>query len=70
MQHDATISNDDVFTSNILESSDVCINPSLVPDVSPIRDHKSAEKHSDETDIRENGKQVVVFVMFSVFCLI
>ena len=34
---DGTLSNDDVFCTDILESSDVNIDPQVIPDVSPIK---------------------------------
>ena len=34
---DGALSNDDVFCSDVLESSDVNIDPQLIPDVSPIK---------------------------------
>ena len=49
-----TLSNDEVFTSDIFESSDVCIDLSHIPDVSPIKDPGTngpgtTEQHSEQT---------------------
>ena len=44
---DETLSHDDVFSSDVLESSDVNIDPQLIPDMSPI-------KSTDDDDTRDH----------------
>ncbi|CAB3978747.1 Hypothetical predicted protein, partial [Paramuricea clavata] len=45
---DGTLSNDDVFNSDILESSDVNIDPQLIPDVSPIKPSDVNDRRDDD----------------------
>ena len=45
---DGTLSNDDVFNSDILESSDVNIDPQLIPDVSPIKPSDMNDRGDDD----------------------
>jgi ElaB/YqjD/DUF883 family membrane-anchored ribosome-binding protein len=45
---DGTLSNDDVFNSDILESSDVNIDLQLIPDVSPIKPSDMNDRGDDD----------------------
>ena len=52
---DGTVSNDDVFCSDVLESSDVHIDPHLIPDVSPIKSTDEEQKDGGENDVGDGG---------------